>query len=203
MSALPRLLVLTDRTQTAGRPLVEVVRAAVRGGARAVVLREKDLPAPERAALAAALRPQVEVLLVASDPTLTFDGGPADGVHLASADPTPQPGPALVGRSCHDPGDLSRARRQGCHYVTVSPVFASRSKPSYGPALGLDGLRGLVATAGVPVFALGGVTPDNAAACLEAGAHGVAVMGAVMRAADPASTVAALGRAIAGAGGEP
>ncbi|WP_208029710.1 thiamine phosphate synthase [Rhabdothermincola sediminis] len=203
MSTLPRLLVLTDRTQTVGRPLVEVVRIAVHGGARAVVLREKDLPTSERAALAAALRPHVEVLLVASDPTLTFDGGPADGVHLAAADPTPQPAPALVGRSCHDAGELDGARRQGCHYVTVSPAFSSRSKPGYGPALGIDALRGLVATAGVPVFALGGVTPTNAAACLEAGAHGVAVMGEVMRAADPASTVAALGRAIAGAGGEP
>jgi thiamine-phosphate diphosphorylase len=199
--SLPSLLVLTDRTQTGGRPLVDVVRGAVEGGARAVVLREKDLPRDERAAIAAELRPLVDVLLVASDPAI-----PADGVHLAATDPLP-PGdtsrPAVVGRSCHDADEVQRAGRERCDYVTVSPVLESGSKPGYGPPLGIDGLREAVGRATVPVFALGGVAPDSAASCIGAGAHGIAVMGGVMRAHDPATTVAALLDAIAGAGGRP
>src|SRR5690606_28216583 len=103
---LPALLVLTDRHQLpAGRSLVDQVARCVAGGARAVVLREKDLPCDERAALAATLAREVHaaggMLLVASDPTL-----PADGVHLAARDPAPGHQPGLVGRSCHSVADL-------------------------------------------------------------------------------------------------
>jgi thiamine-phosphate pyrophosphorylase len=69
-------------------------------------------------------------------------------------------------------------------------VFATDSKPGYGPALGLDGLAaGRRAVPGLPVVALGGVEPGRARACVEAGAAGVALMGAVMRAGDPAAVV--------------
>ncbi len=76
--------------------------------------------------------------------------------------------------------------------MTVSPVFLTASKPGYGPALGLDGLTKIIAAAAGPVVALGGITPDNAALCRGAGASGIAVMGEVMRAADPHATVARL-----------
>ncbi|MCU1605038.1 MAG: thiamine monophosphate synthase, partial [Modestobacter sp.] len=98
MTALPRLLVLTDRTQCTG-PLVETVAAAVAAGARAVVLREKDLPGGERDRLAdrlAAVLAPVNGLLVRAG------AGEGAAVHLAAADPFPVPRPALVGRSCHD-----------------------------------------------------------------------------------------------------
>lgn len=183
---LPGLLILTDRHQ-ATRPLVDVVRAAVNGGARAVVMREKDLPRPERARLANQLRPIVAdagaVLVVASDPTI-----PADGVHLAARDHLPAARPALVGRSCHSPAGLRAAAEEGCDWATLSPIFPSPSKPGYGPALGTTALAG----APLPVYALGGVDAGRAAACVAAGAAGVAVMGGVMRAEDPAAVVATL-----------
>ncbi|MDX1421679.1 MAG: thiamine phosphate synthase, partial [Kiloniellales bacterium] len=72
--------------------------------------------------------------------------------------------------------------------ATQSPIFATASKPGYGPALGLAGLAE-AAAAGLPVLALGGVTAERAPACLRAGAAGVAVMGAVMAARDPAAAV--------------
>jgi thiamine-phosphate pyrophosphorylase len=82
---------------------------------------------------------------------------------------------------------------EGVDYVTVSPVALTASKPGYGPALGIDGLAALIEVAGdVPVLALGGVQPDTVAGALEAGAHGVAVMGAVMRAETPAKIVTRL-----------
>lgn len=181
------LLLLTDRRQ-ATRPLPWVVARAVDGGARTVVLREKDLPRPERLALATQLRD----LLRRAGGTLVVAGPDplgADAVHLAAADPVP-PGVRLVGRSCHDAGELARLSTED--YVTVSPVFPSASKPGYGPALGPAGLAALVALTRTPVYALGGIAaPVHAVACREAGA-GIAVMGAVMRAPDPAVVVASL-----------
>lgn len=189
----PRLLVLTDRSQC-DRPLPDVVAAAVAAGARGVVLREKDLPGAERAALAARLRAVLDPvggLLVVSGVVT----GPARAVHLASDDPFPDPRPALVGRSCHSAAELAQARAEGCDWVFLSPVFASASKPGYGPALGVAGfarLHGL----GPPAYALGGISPARVPALLAAGARGVAVMGPVMR--DPSSAgayLAALGGA--------
>lgn len=198
-----RLLVLTDRRQCRG-PLVEVVRSAVEGGARAIVFREKDLAPAERAGLASqaatVLEPVGGCLIMAG----AADPG-RGGCHLAARDPLPPRGsrPAsgsrpVVGRSCHDAGEVVAAAAEGVDYLTVSPVFATASKPGYGPALGLAGLRRLVALTGVPVYALGGVDESNAAACREAGAAGVAVMGAVMRADDPAGVVRRLVEEVGG-----
>ena len=184
---LGRLLVLTDR-HAPTRPLVDVVAAAVEGGARAVVLREKDLPDGERARLADAVRG----LLAPVGGTLVLAGRglAGDALHLSATDVPPDPRPALLGRSCHDAAELGAAAREGCDWVTLSPVFATQTKPGYGPALGLDGLAAL--SGDVPVYALGGVTADRAPGCLAAGAAGVAVLGAVMRAPRPDRVVADL-----------
>jgi thiamine-phosphate diphosphorylase len=182
---LGALLVLTDRRQ-AVRPLVDVVRAAVDGGARAVLLREKDLDRADRAALAGRLRP---VLAAAGGRLVVAGPDPLGGtaVHLSPTDPAP-PGARLTGRSCHDETDLRRLSDED--YVTVSPVFPTASKPGYGPPLGAAGLRRLAAATATPVYALGGITaPAQVARCRAAGAAGVAVMGAVMRADDPAKLV--------------
>jgi thiamine-phosphate diphosphorylase len=187
------VVVVTDRRQ-AVTPLPEQVAAAVAGGARWVLLREKDLPRLQRAALAARLRallaPAGGRLIVAGPDPL---GG--DAVHLSTTDPgAPPDGVTLVGRSCHHAAELHRLTTED--YVTVSPVFPSTSKPGYGPPLRLAGLADLCRRTSRPVLALGGVeTPERATACVAAGAAGVAVMGAVMRAADPAAVVTDLCRA--------
>jgi thiamine-phosphate pyrophosphorylase len=127
----------------------------------------------------------------------------ADGVHLAAAEPWPEAAAReglVAGRSCHTPSELAAALVEGADRATYSPVFATASKPGYGPALGLDGLAaGCRAVPGLAVLALGGVDPATAGACVEAGAAGVAVMGGIMRAAHPAAAVRALLRAVAGA----
>jgi thiamine-phosphate diphosphorylase len=185
---LPRLLVLTDRTRCPGGDLMSTVDKAVVAGARAVVLREKDLPAGDRSRLAVALQailaPAGGLLIVAGTAL------PASHVHLAARDPVATPRPVLLGRSCHDAAELRRAATEGCDYVTLSPVFPSPSKPGYGPALGVAGLAALV-TGAPPVYALGGVRPDDVPGLLDAGARGIAVMGAVMR--DPRSVSDYLG----------
>ncbi|MEV0000950.1 thiamine phosphate synthase [Micromonospora sp. NPDC050980] len=185
-------MVLTDRRAVQGA-LVEVVAGAVGGGVRWVVLREKDLPRAERLALAVELR----AILADVDGTLVVAGpDPLDGdaVHLPAAGPYPPPAAGLVGRSCHDTAELARLTTE--HYVTLSPVYETRTKPGYGPALRPAGLAALAKASPVPVLALGGIaTPAHISACVRAGASGVAVLGAIMRAGDPKEAAATLGSA--------
>ncbi|GAB6985022.1 thiamine phosphate synthase [Nocardioides pyridinolyticus] len=191
---VPRVLLLTDRSQLpAGRDLVSTVAACAEAGLEVVVLRELDLSEDHRQRLAHALG-STGVAVISARTRL--DG--VAGVHLASAQPPPGEEAALPhGRSCHDAAEIRAAVRDGASYVTISPVAASASKPGYGPALGLPGVRRAVRLAGsVPVLALGGVGARNAAALRTAGAHGVAVMGAVMRADDPGDTFRQIAQAV-------
>ena len=131
-------------------------------------------------------------MLAPVDGTLVVAGTglPSDAVHLSAADELPAPRPALLGRSCHDRDEVDRAGAEGCDWVTVSPVRLTASKPGYGPALGTAGLAAL--TGGPAVYALGGLTAADARPCLDAGAVGLAVMGAVMRAERPDAVVGEL-----------
>ena len=190
---LPTLLVLTDRSQCS-RPLVDVVAAVVGAGARAVVLREKDLPQTQRARLAERL----QRILDPVGGLLVVAGARGRAVHLSARDVFPHPRPSLVGRSCHGAEEVASADAEGCDYVTVSPVFATPSKPGYGPALGAAGLALLTAASAPPTYALGGVHPPDVASCLAAGAAGVAVMGPLMR--DPELVPAYLAALRRGAG---
>jgi thiamine-phosphate pyrophosphorylase len=201
----PPLLVISDRSQ-ARRPVLEVAAAAFAGGCRWFSLREKDLPPDERRAL---LR---ELLALGQrwDATVTIHDdidaaiiAGAAGVHLpGGADPAAARARlphGLIGASAHGAAEATSLLAAGADYVTISPVFLTGSKPGHGPALGLDGLAAAVTASGGPVVALAGINAATAAACLAAGAVGVAVMGEVMRAADPEATVRALVDAMNGA----
>ncbi|HEX7199087.1 MAG TPA: thiamine phosphate synthase [Dongiaceae bacterium] len=201
---VPPLLVISDRHQ-ARRPLEGVAEAVFAGGCRWFSLREKDLSPEERRALLAALvaagRRFAAVVTAHEDVEAVAAVG-AGGVHLLSgarpeAARARLPG-ALIGASSHAADEAAALLRAGADYVTVSPVFLTASKPGYGPALGLEGLSRIVAQARGPVVALGGITPENAAQCVAAGARGIAVMGEVMRSADPRATVECILRAMSG-----
>ena len=201
---VPRLLVISDRHQ-ARRPLEEVAEAVFAGGCRWFSLREKDLPPGERRALLCelvALGRRFGALVTAHEDIEAVAVTGADGVHLPSggspaAARARLPG-ALIGASAHSADEAAALLRAGADYVTVSPVFVTASKPGYGPALGLDALARIVARAPGPIMALGGIAPENAALCLSSGACGIAVMGEVMRAADPQATVASILRVMSG-----
>jgi thiamine-phosphate pyrophosphorylase len=200
----PPLLLITDRRQAA-RPLPEVVAAALEGGCRWISLREKDLPAGEQIALARRLAALAEpfgaTLILHGDPALAREAGLA-GVHLPSR-ANVEGTRFMMGKSmwlsvsAHDLNEVLTAAAGGADAVTLSPIFLTASKPGYGPALGLHRLAEAATASPIPVIALGGIGPGNAAACLAAGAAAVAVMGEVMRAADPAASVAALIAALA------
>ena len=199
---VPPLLVISDRRQ-ARRSLEGLAEAAFAGGCRWFSLREKDLPPAERRALLRALvvlGHRWGATVTVHDDIDAAAMADAGGVHLPSGG-SPEAARArlpgvLIGASAHSTEEALALLSAGADYVTVSPVFVTASKPGYGPALGLDGLARIVAWATGPVIALGGVTAANAAPCLAAGAHGIAVMGEVMRAADPQAAVEAILREI-------
>ena len=211
MPSLPRVLVLTDRAQVpAGRRLVDVVEAALAGGADGVLVRERELTDDVREELVrdvASLCADAAALLVVAAPAPPGLLGSPVGLHLRGAALGRPPAP-FVGRSCHGAADLLRAADDGLDYVTLSPVSATASKPGYGPALGITGLRAIVATAhrsrrSLPrLLALGGIGPHDAGRWVTAGADGVAVMGTVMRSDDPRATTRDIVRAVSAALGE-
>jgi thiamine-phosphate pyrophosphorylase len=194
------LLVITDRHQA--RHSVETIAAAVGcGGGRWLLLRDKDLAREERRDLALRLAKIAAehgvALSVSTDVGLAAEVGV--GVHLqAAAAVAPARSrlgsAAIIGVSAHGLDDVVAAAAAQADYVTLSPIFLTDSKPGYGPALGTAALRA-AAERDIPVLALGGVTAETAAACLAAGARGVAVMGEIMRADDPARIVGDLVRA--------
>jgi thiamine-phosphate pyrophosphorylase len=199
----PPLLVITDRKQSR-LPLEDVAQAVFKGGCRWLSLREKDLPPAERLALLRRLvalgKSWNAAVTVHEDIEAAREAGAA-GLHLPGSGSPAQArrilgAAALIGLSCHDIDDIARAEEEGADYVTLSPIFATPSKPGALP-LALDELADCAAKAIVPVIALGGVGTAEARLCLEAGAAGVAVVSVVMAAADPGLATSAL---IAGLG---
>jgi len=196
---LPTLCLITDRRQCGGSELEAVVEAAIEGGVNVVQLREKDLPAGEMFSLGMRLREVTrgKALLLINDRVDVAQACGADGVHL------PENGlptsiarwvmgrNALVGRSAHSVEAAARAGRDGADLVQLGTIFDSPSKPDSTPA-GSELLREVADAVSVPVLAVGGVTPENAAEAIAAGASGVAVISAICRADDPKAAAKAL-----------
>lgn len=182
MNALPRLLVLTDRSQLPlGRSLFATMAACAEAGLSHVVLRELDEPLEHRAKVAELLAGLGLNVIAAHAPLPA-----AVGLHLPASARCDTASVGLHrGRSCHSATEVARAAEEGFDYAMLSPYALTESKPGYGPPLGPDAFVDLP----LPTYALGGITPDNAAAAVAAGAHGVAVMGAVMRAEETAEVV--------------
>jgi thiamine-phosphate pyrophosphorylase len=188
------LYVVTDRQLTAGRPLRLVVEAALRGGARAFQLREKDLSPRELYPLAIEMRQLTQTygarLLINDrvDVALAVD---ADGVHLTT---TSLPasiarqllGPGrLIGVSTHTLTEVQAAADAGADFLVFGPVFYTPSKAPYGEPVGLDALRVVRAAVNLPILAIGGVKKANLDQVLAAGADGIAVISAIISADDP------------------
>ena len=184
-----RFYLIGDRTRCAGRSLASALGQACRAGVRAVQIREKDLKTPDLLALTR----EVQAELGSLRPVLMVNGNlevatacGAQGVHLPEAGVTVRearealPHGTLIGRSTHGKESACVAEAEGADFVTFGPVYDTPSKAGYGPPVGLRTLAEAAGSVMIPVFALGGVTPGRAKACLEAGAHGVAAISAVL-----------------------
>jgi thiamine-phosphate pyrophosphorylase len=190
------LYVITDRQQTAGRPLPVVVEAALRGGARAFQLREKDLAPRALLPLAQEIRQLTQAYgarLLINDRIDVALAVNADGVHLAT---TSLPvhvarqllgSDRLLGVSTHNLVEARAAAEGGADFVVFGPVFFTPSKVPYGQPVGLDALRAVCADAALPILAIGGIKKANLDQVVAAGADGIAVISAVIAADDPAA----------------
>ena len=201
----PPLLLVTDRRQ-ARRPLKDVVADALKAGCRWASLREKDLPQDEQILLARTLAPLLRAqggkLMLHGEAELARLAG-ADGVHLsAGVDPARARaliGPGkLIGVSIHTVTEAEAIDPALVDYAAAGPAFETASKPGYGPEIGRKGLLEITRAARVPVLAIGGINSARVGELVAAGAAGIAVMGGVMRAADPAQEVKALIATLAG-----
>lgn len=196
---------VTDRTLARGRELVDVVLAAVRGGATVVQLREKQASARETLELGrvllARLRPLGVPLIINDRVDLALALG-ADGVHVGQSDLPPDVarhllGPnALVGLSITGPEDLPTLDPAIVDYAGVGPIFPTGSKADATAALGLEELARLLRRLPVPAVAIGGITAHNAADVIAAGADGVSVVSAICSADDCEEAASALVRAV-------
>jgi len=208
-----RFYLVTDRRQCAPRSLASVVHDACVTGVRAVQLREKDFSASDVVSAATRLvglmRPKAAKLFVnvgsfEDDTLMLLTGSPGvDGFHVPD-DPAllahiralfPK---HLIDASTHSSEGARAAAGAGADFVTFGSVYATPAKARSEPPRGLDALSAACAAAGVPVFAIGGITADRARECLDAGAHGVAVVSAVMTATSVRSAVRAFAETMDG-----
>lgn len=188
-----RLLLVTDRLQTRGRPLVRVLTSALAAGVIAIQLRERDLSSRDLLRLAQ----EVYQLTTASGAQLLINdrvdvalalGGV--GVHLR-ADSLPLTTARkilglqrLIGISTHSVEEAVRAEAEGADYVVLGPIYETPSKTIYGAPLGVRTLEEACRVVRVPIIGIGGVTAARADEIRRAGAFGVAVVTAVLSAGD-------------------
>lgn len=193
-------LVATPRAHADEAEFLARVGAALDGGVDLLQLRCKELEALPYLRLAERVRDLARAarvpFIINDRPDIALTVG-ADGVHLGQNDLPPEwarrvlPGGAIIGRSSHQPADAERALAEGATYFAVGPVWETPTKPGRRAA-GLSYVHDVVARdVAVPWFAIGGITHDNVARVLEAGATRIAVVRAILDARDPAAAARA------------
>ena len=188
------LYLITDRHQTGGRPLTEVVRRSLEGGVRAVQLREKDLSGAALYRLATELKrltSDFDARLIINDRLDIALAAEADGVHigvnslpLAAVRRVLGQG-KIIGYSAHAVDEALRAQGDGADFVTFGPVYPTPSKAAYGAPCGVKKLAEAAAALKIPVIGLGGISQANIIEALSGNIRGIAVISAILAAADP------------------
>lgn len=203
-----RVYVITDSHGAPGRSHREIAAAALRGGATAVQLRMKEEPTRTLLDAARAIAPLCRaagVAFLVNDRVDVAMIAGADGVHvgqddLPAAEVRTLMGPrALIGVSAATVAEAIAAQRDGADYLGVGAVYATASKSDAGAPVGLARLTEIRRAVDLPVVGIGGITAENAAAVVRAGAQGVAVIAAVTLADDMVAAVQRLRKAVDGA----
>ena len=188
------LYLVTDRGLAGGRPTLDIVEAAVRGGVTCVQLREKDCSTREFIEQAQTIRDSLQALaipLIINDRLDVAMAVKADGVHLGQTDMPLEMARAivketmLIGISAESVHDAVAAEKGGADYLGVSPIFATPTKTDTAAPLGLEGLRQIDAKVNLPLVGIGGLNQDNAGDVIRSGADGVAVVSAIVAAGNP------------------
>lgn len=194
---IPRWMLITDGGLESSPITLNKVLSACQNGLPAIQLREKTMEARQLWEMANTLR------TITSDQGMFFSINDrldialsvnADGVHLSEMGLSPQipknlKRSLIVGASVHSLEMGMRAEREGADYVLFGPVFHTPSKSVFGMPQGLDNLEKVSRRLSIPVIAVGGITPLKIKGCLNAGAYGVAAIGAFMQSEDIKMTV--------------
>ena len=199
----PRLMLVTDRALVAPGALLDTVVAAVEGGVDCVQVREKDLPDDALLDLVDAIKRGLAdagmavPIVLNGRPSVALATGV--GLHLPEYDSFPDVVPErwpLWGRSVHGPQTAAAAAGDRPGYLVAGSLFLTGSHPG-APALGIDGLRRIVAAAeGVAVIAIGGISADRVPSAVAAGAVGVAVRSGLLAARSPRQAAQAFRAAV-------
>ncbi|MBI5025536.1 MAG: thiamine phosphate synthase [Nitrospirae bacterium] len=189
-----RVYLITDRKLVTRHPsLVSAIKEALKGGLKALQLREKDLGTRELLELAYKMREltkKYNAKLFINDRldiALCVD---ADGVHLGQN--SIPPGAVrkavkrrlLIGVSTHSLKEAEEAEKAGADFITFGPIYKTPSKLKYGPPVGIEALREVCKRIRLPVFAIGGVNINKLSELKQTGAHGVALISAILCAGD-------------------
>lgn len=185
-----RLIAITDHIRDGQPGLIARAAAAARGGATCIQLRLKDVSARDLVGVARELVRAVGVPVIVNDRADVAIAAGAAGVHLG-ADDVPAtairriaPADFIIGVSVGRDSEVEAS--VGADYVGIGPFFKTGSKSDAGPPIGAEGFARLAAASRLPAVAVGGVTAENAALAIAAGAAGVAVIGGVFGSSDPA-----------------
>jgi len=196
---------VTGRGLSKGRSTLDIVTAAVSGGASVVQLREKS--ANTREVIEEALRlkaflRETGVPLIINDRLDVAQAVQADGVHLGQNDMPIEMARHLVGDrmiigiSAESVQDAIAAERAGADYLGVSPIYATPTKTDTAAPLGLEGLRHIRRAVAIPLVGIGGLNRDSTREVIAAGADGVAVVSAIVSADNPESAARELRRLV-------
>jgi thiamine-phosphate pyrophosphorylase len=190
---LSGLYIILDPSVCPARPLVEVLTAAAEAGASLFQYRNKTASMKDAYVEALALRQaaaKAGVLFIVNDRCDLALAVDADGVHLGQEDlpldlARKVMGPdKLIGISTHNPDQVRNATAGKPDYLGFGPIFKPGSKQDHDPVVGLEGLRAMRSLTSLPVFAIGGIQIDQAGEVICAGANGVAVISAILKAPD-------------------
>ena len=189
-----KLYLVTDRGLAGDRDIIGIAKAAARGGATMVQLREKDIDTKDFIRLGKELKKALQPLgvpLIINDRVDVALACDADGVHIGQSDmPYAQArqllGPdKIIGLSVENMDQVREANRLDVDYIGVSPVFATPTKTDTAQPFGLEGLAEAVALSVHPAVAIGGMNASTAEDVMAAGADGIAVVSAIVCAPDP------------------
>jgi thiamine-phosphate pyrophosphorylase len=187
------LYLVTDRKRLPeGKGLLQATEEALKGGVRAVQLREKDLKTRELLRLAYELREltlKYDARLFVNDRVDVAIAVDADGVHLAQKSVPPFAVRRIAARlivsiSTHSMAEAARAQSEGADFITLGPVYQTPSKAKYGEPIGIETLNAVAKKLSIPVFAIGGVNLTNIKEVMDNGAGGAALISGIYAAKD-------------------